>query len=101
MAPAVLLRVASQTISIVVFAAFLLGTPWRAFCGRLNAPDVLASSGLWALYLAFLAAYVAVVIEPRYLAPVVAWSTLVGAANLTWLLTKGLPIAPWGAECPP
>ena len=84
-APAFVLRRLTEAVAIVVFAGFLLLTPWRALRERWRAPDVVAATALWLLYLGNVAAYAVVYLEPRYLAPVVPWSIVVGVANLAWL----------------
>ena len=61
----------------------------RQVCGRSHLQSVFAgrSARLWSVYLTFFAAYAAVHLEPRYLAPVVPGSIVAGAANIAWLVT--------------
>ena len=87
MIPVVILHRAAEAISTAIFAAFLLITPLRLIRESL-VPEVAASVGLWCAYLAVDMLYMAVYTEPRYLAPVVAGSLVVGAANLAWLIAR-------------
>ena len=94
MMPAVAGRRLGEAASVVVFAAFLLLTPWRVLREGLREPGSRAIAGLWALYLGVAAIQLVVILEPRYLAPVVPWSILVGVANLIWLWKRVPPVMP-------
>ena len=72
---------------MAVFAAFVLVTPLRLWREGLSA-ETSAAIGLWFAYLWVAWVYAAVHLEPRYLAPVVAGSILVGTANLVWLARR-------------
>jgi hypothetical protein len=86
MIPAVVAHRLAETASIAIFAAFIIITPLRLVRDGWTAAAI-ASLGLWSAYLTFFAAYAAVHLEPRYLAPVVPGSIVVGAANIAWLVT--------------
>jgi hypothetical protein len=87
MIPAVIVHRLAETISVVIFAAFVVITPLRLVRDGLTA-ETLAAAGLLFAYLVLVGLYAAVHLEPRYLVPVVAGSIVVGAANLTWLLAR-------------
>lgn len=93
MAPPIALRFLSEAAAIVVFAGFLLLTPWRTARERPWPPPVVASMAIWMLYLGFFAIYAVVHIEPRYLAPIVPGSLVVGVVNLQWLLVRRRKLA--------
>jgi hypothetical protein len=95
MAPAVILRVLTEAVSIAIFAAFLLLTPARALREGWRQPLMLAQVTLWMLYLGYVATYALVYLEPRYLAPVLPWAILVGVANLAWLWSAAPLPARW------
>ena len=86
MIPAVIAHRLAETASIAIFAAFIIITPLRLVRDGWT-PGAIASLGLWSAYLTFFAAYAAVHLEPRYLAPVVPGSIVAGAANIAWLVT--------------
>lgn len=85
MAPAVALNRVSQVMAILVFAAFLVLTPWRACREGIKMPANCAALGIWILYLSFFTLYAFVHLEQRYLAPVIAGSLVLGTVNLLWL----------------
>jgi hypothetical protein len=76
-----------EAISVAVFSAFVLLTPYRLWREGLSV-ETSAAIGLWCPYLTFSGLYGAVHLEPRYLAPVVAGSVVVGAVNLEWLAAR-------------
>ena len=86
MIPAVVVHRLAETASIAIFAAFIIVTPLRIVRDGWTAGGI-AALGLWSAYLTFFAAYAAVHLEPRYLAPVVPGSIVAGAANIAWLVT--------------
>ncbi len=86
MIPAVVVHRLAEAVSIAIFVAFIVVTPLRLVRDGWTA-GAIASLGLWSVYLTFFAAYAAVHLEPRYLAPVVPGSIVVGAANIAWLVT--------------
>jgi hypothetical protein len=86
MIPAVVVHRLAEAISIAIFVAFIVVTPLRLVRDGWTA-GAIASLGLWSAYLSFFAAYAAVHLEPRYLAPVVPGSIVAGAANIAWLVT--------------
>lgn len=85
MIPAVIASRLSETASVLVFVAFLVGAPWRLWCEPTDAAAI-AGAGLWCAYMVCGGLYAAVHLEPRYLAPVVAGSIVVGVAVLVWLI---------------
>jgi len=87
MIPAVIVHRLCETISTLVFAAFLLITPLRLVREGLSA-HLAASAGLWVAYLACLGLHAAVNVHPRYLLPVLAGSIVVGAVNVVWLVAR-------------
>jgi hypothetical protein len=87
MIPAVIVHRLCETISTLVFAAFLLITPVRLVREGLSA-HLAASAGLWVAYLACLGLHAAVNVHPRYLLPVLAGSIVVGAVNVVWLVAR-------------
>ena len=87
MIPAVIVHRLAETISVGIFAAFVLITPLRLVRDGLTA-ETRACAGLLFSYLVLVVLYAAVHLEPRYLVPVVAGSIVVGAANLAWLLAR-------------
>ena len=87
MIPAVVVHRLAETASIAIFAAFVIITPLRLVRDGWT-PGAIASLGLWSAYLTFFAAYAAVHLEPRYLAPVVPGSIVAGAANIAWLVAS-------------
>ena len=87
MIPAVILHRLFETISTVVFAAFLLVTPLRLMREGVTAQTA-ASAGLWVAYLTCLFMHAAVSLQPRYLLPFLAGSIVVGAVNLAWLAAR-------------
>jgi hypothetical protein len=74
-----------ETLSVVIFAAFLAITPLRLLRGGLTA-EACVAGGLWVAYLVWGGLYAAVHLEPRYLSPVVAGSIVIGVANSAWLV---------------
>jgi hypothetical protein len=87
MIPAVIVHRLAETISVGIFAAFVVITPLRLVRDGLTA-ETRACVGLLFAYLMLVGLYAAVHLEPRYLVPVVAGSIVVGAANLDWLLAR-------------
>lgn len=85
MAPVVVLDGIGKALSVVLFAAFTVLTPWRLLRGDGATPVNAASAGLWLLYFAQAAMYALVHLETRYMAPLVPAALLVGTANLDWL----------------
>ena len=84
MIPAVIAHRLAETLSVAIFAAFVLITPLRLWRQGPIA-ETCAAAGLWFSYLVLAGLYAAVHLEPRYLIPVVAGSIVVGAANIAWL----------------
>jgi hypothetical protein len=84
MIPAVIAHHLSETLSVLVFLAFLLVTPVR-FVHEGLTPQARVSAGIWFVYFWVGGLYAAVRIEPRYLTPVVAGSIVVGVVNIVWL----------------
>jgi hypothetical protein len=93
MIPAVIVHRLAETLSVAVFAAFLLLTPLRLWGEGLTAQTQTAL-GLWCAYLTFLFGYAAVHVEPRFLTPVVPGSIVAGVANIAWLLARRRPGVP-------
>jgi hypothetical protein len=87
MIPAVILHRLCEAISTLVFATFILITPWRLAREGLTAQTV-ASGGLWFAYLTCLGLHAAVNVHARYLLPVLAGSIVVGAVNIVWFVTR-------------
>jgi hypothetical protein len=87
MIPAVIVHRLCEAISTLVFAAFLLITPFRFVREGVTAQTG-ASAGLWFVYLTCLGLHAAVAVHPRYLLPVLAGSIVVGAANIVWVVTR-------------
>lgn len=85
MAPLVVLDGICKGASVLVFAAFVLLTPWRLLRGGHGDPLVLTAATLWLFYFALLGMYSLVHLETRYMAALVPVSLLVGVANLDWL----------------
>lgn len=81
LAPVYLLDLLCVVVAMPVFAAFLLGTPWRLWRQGLT-PAAAACFGLWALFLALYAGYALVHLEPRYLVGVMPALTAVGMCNM-------------------
>jgi hypothetical protein len=75
-------------LSTIVFAGFLLITPWRVVSEQHWKPVVIAGAAIWILYLGFFFTYAIVSLEARYLAPVVPASLVLGVANLNWIYHK-------------
>jgi hypothetical protein len=84
MIPAVIAHRLFETISIAIFAAFILITPLRAARDGVTA-ETNGSLSLWFAYLVCLGLHAAVSFQPRYLSPVVATSIVVGGVNIAWL----------------
>jgi hypothetical protein len=84
MIPAVIAHRLAETLSVGIFAAFVLITPLRLLREGPTAATC-AAVGLWFSYIVLAGLYAAVHLEPRYLVPVVAGSIVVGAANIAWL----------------
>ncbi|HVI53048.1 MAG TPA: hypothetical protein VM661_17700 [Candidatus Sulfotelmatobacter sp.] len=80
-----------NTASIVVFAGFLLVTPYRVWCERRTGGPSGAALGILFLFAGFVGIYGIVHIESRYLAPLVSISSLIGIINLEWLHAWLLP----------
>jgi hypothetical protein len=81
MAPALIWHLLDDTISTVIFSAFLLITPFRlAREGITGETGVLI--GCWCAYLAVAGLYAPVHLEPRYLTPVLAIADIVGVVNV-------------------
>lgn len=87
MIPAVVAHRLAETISVAIFAAFILVTPLLLLRDGLTA-EANVSVGLWCFYLVVLGLYAAVNLAPRYLATVVPGSIIVGAANIAWLRAR-------------
>jgi hypothetical protein len=85
MIPAVIVHEMFETISVIVFLSFLLLSPVRLIREGLAAEAVVCASILF-MYLTVDGLYTAVAFTLRYLLPVVAGSTVVGTANLMWLI---------------
>jgi hypothetical protein len=81
MIPAVVANWLVMTVSVFVFAAFLVVTPIRLLREGWTA-ETSVSVGFWCFYLAVGLLYAAVHLEPRYLTPVVAGSIVVGVVNI-------------------
>lgn len=81
-----------QGASVVLFAVFLLVTPWRAVAEGWRSPFALAATGVWLIYLTFFFVYAMVHLEPRYIAGVVSPAIVVAVANLSrifaWLRAR-------------
>lgn len=93
MIPAVIAHPLAETLSVAVFAAFLLVTPLRPWRDGWTA-QTQAAVGLWFAYFVFVFAYAAVHLEPRFLTPVVAGSIVVGVADIAWLVACWRRAAP-------
>jgi 4-amino-4-deoxy-L-arabinose transferase-like glycosyltransferase len=87
MIPAVVVHRLCETISTLVFAAFLLVTPLRLVREGVTAQTG-AAAGLWFAYLVCLGLHTAVAVHPRYLLPVLADSIVVGTVNIVWLVAR-------------
>lgn len=87
MIPAVVAHHLFETISILIFAAFVAVTPLRLLREGLT-PETRASLGFWCSYLVCLGLHAGVSLHARYLSPVVAGSIIVGAANISWLVAR-------------
>ena len=87
MIPAVIASRLSELASVAVFIAFLVVTPLRLWQTGVTA-ETSAATGLWVLYGLAGGFYAAVHLEPRYLAPIVAGSIVVGLANIAWLVAR-------------
>lgn len=85
MIPAVLAHRVIETLSIAIFAAFIVVTPLRLIREGLSA-ETAVSLGLWSAYVVVVGLYAAVNLVPRYMTPVVPGSIVVGAVNIAWLL---------------
>jgi 4-amino-4-deoxy-L-arabinose transferase-like glycosyltransferase len=81
MIPAVIANWLVMTASVFVFGAFLVVTPIRLLREGWTA-ETSVSAGFWCFYLAVGLLYAAVHLEPRYLTPVVAGSTVIGVVNI-------------------
>ena len=79
--PAVITNWIVQTLSVLVFLAFVVVTPIRFIREGCNA-ETGVSIGIWCYYMAVGWLYAAVHLEPRYLTPVVAGSIVVGTVNI-------------------
>jgi hypothetical protein len=84
MIPAVIAHYMFETISVMIFSAFLLVPPVRIVREGLSTEAIVSASLLF-LYLAIAGMYLAVAFGPRYLAPVVAASIIGGIASIVWL----------------
>jgi hypothetical protein len=87
MIPAVIFHRLFETISTLVFAAFLLVTPLRLVREGVTAQTA-ASAGLGVSYLTCLVMHAAVSLQPRYLLPFLAGSIVVGVVNIAWLVAQ-------------
>ncbi len=87
MVPAVIWHFLDDTISTVIFSAFLVITPIRLLREGFTA-ETSVSTGLLCAYLVVGGLYAAVHIEPRYLTPVVAGSIVIGVVNIVWLIAQ-------------
>jgi len=88
MLPAVIAHRLIETISVAIFAAFILVTPYRLVREGLTA-ETSVSAGLLCVYLVGAGLTAVVVrIEPRYLTPVVAGSIVIGVVNIAWLISR-------------
>ncbi len=85
MLPFYLLSQLFRVVSVSLFAAFLLTTPWRAWRDGRSSAVARAGLALWLLYLGWFAVYAMVHIETRYMAPVLPFAILFAIANLLWL----------------
>jgi len=81
MLPVFLLDSACRAVALAIFVAFLFGTPWRLVRQGWK-PEVVASLGFWALFVAVHTGYAMVHLEPRYLLPTIAGATVIGLFNL-------------------
>jgi hypothetical protein len=77
-----------KTISVALFLAFLLVTPWRALREREGFALQRVCLCLWMLYLAWFSTYALVHLDTRYMAPVLPFAILIGTANLSWVLSR-------------
>jgi hypothetical protein len=87
MIPAVIWHFLDDTISTMIFSAFLVITPIRLFREGFTA-ETSVSTGLLCAYLVVGGLYAAVHIEPRYLTPVAAGSIVIGVVNIVWLIAQ-------------
>ncbi len=87
MIPAVIAHRLIETLSVTIFAAFILITPFRLIREGLTA-ETSVSAGLLCVYLVVGGLYAAVHLEPRYLTPVVAGSIVIGVVNIAWLISR-------------
>jgi hypothetical protein len=85
MIPAIVAHRVIETLSIAIFAAFIVITPLRLIREGLTA-ETAVSLGLWCAYVVVTGLYAAVNLVPRYLTPVVPGSIVVGAVNIGWLV---------------
>jgi hypothetical protein len=87
MIPAVIWHFLDDTVSTVIFSAFLLVTPIRLSREGLTA-ETSVSTGFLCAYLVVAGLYAAVHTEPRYLTPVVPLSIVIGVVNIAWLIAQ-------------
>ena len=87
MIPAVIVHRLCETISTLVFAAFLLIMPLRLVRDGVTRATA-AAGGLWLVYLTCLCLHAAVNVHARYLVPVLAGSIVVGVVNIAWLVAR-------------
>ncbi|WP_374468514.1 hypothetical protein [Ferrovibrio sp.] len=80
LAPVYLVDLLSRAIAVSVFAAFLLGAPWRLLRQGCT-PEAVAGMGFWALFVALYAGYAMVHLESRYILGVMPGVTIVGLLN--------------------
>jgi hypothetical protein len=89
MLPLFVLSQLCRVASTVLFAAFLFGSPWRAWRDGRRSAAARAGLAVWLLYLGWYAIYAVVHVETRYMAPVLPFAVLFGVANLLWLWRRG------------
>jgi hypothetical protein len=88
MIPAVVAHRLIETLSVAIFSAFILITPFRLVREGVTA-ETSVSASLLCFYLVTAGLITAVVVlQPRYLAPVVPASIVIGAANLAWVISR-------------
>ena len=88
--PIYLLDRTSKAIAAIIFASFLLLTPWRAWREGRGSLEARVAMAMWLLYLGWYAIYAMVTIETRYMAPLLPYALLFGLANIAWLRHRQL-----------
>lgn len=81
MLPVFLLDTLCRGIAIVIFAAFLLGTPWLLLRQGVTVHSV-AAAGIWCFFMAMFGGYALVHLEVRYLLPAIGGATVIGLFNI-------------------